>query len=89
MNPSIFLLPIAIAILASGCLPIRTQSFTGPNEQSAYTLQCSGFGRDMADCEKKAAKLCPAGYSTLVQNADTVTGITPKTLTIECYPEIE
>jgi hypothetical protein len=94
------LAPVTPVLLASfvalgGCASIKPQAFTGPNGRPAYLLQCSGMAQTFRSCEKKAADLCPSGYT----NVDRPTGvpglpqfdggtlITPdKTMAVECKP---
>lgn len=35
---------------------------TAPSGKPGYSMKCSGWGRSIEDCYKKAAELCPHGY---------------------------
>lgn len=52
----------------SGCA-VAPEAFTGPGGKQAYTMECSGSGRTIAQCYKKAGELCPAGYSLISQTS--------------------
>lgn len=66
-----------IALALAGCAALErdvvTGSFTGPNQQSAYMMTCSGGGRSLTKCYAKAAQLCPSGYSVISQTTSSVT----------------
>ena len=85
----------AMAAPLAGCNTFAPQKFTGPHGQTAYLMQCSGFGRTMEGCTDKAAKLCRAGY-TVVDRPTGVPGlqqmaggtliVPEQTLAVECKP---
>jgi hypothetical protein len=83
-----------VLFLVSSCADVSPQRFTGPNGGTAYSMGCSGMGRDWDDCYRAAGELCPAGYDILNQGSGvvgvpTAAGlmIAPKqTLAIECKP---
>jgi hypothetical protein len=85
-------LSVMMALLLSACAGVDPQRFAGPNGGTAYSMRCSGFGRDWDDCYKAAGELCPAGYAIINQGSGvvgvpTAAGfvIAPKqTLAIEC-----
>lgn len=88
-------IPLLVALallLLSGCASVKPQSFVGPSGNQAYSMKCSGFGRDWDDCLSTAGELCPAGYSIIGQNSESVgiptqngLVIAPKrNLSIEC-----
>lgn len=58
-----------VAIGLMGCAaPVSVTPITGPDGRTAYTMKCSGFGRDRQDCLVEAGKLCPAGYVVVDDN---------------------
>ena len=57
------------AMLAS-CMQIAPQEFKGPNGGTAYYMKCSGAGRTMGACYKKAGELCPIGYNIIERGSD-------------------
>jgi hypothetical protein len=61
-NPNVLTVAIFVALLAS-CAPIEPREFQGPNGKTAYYMRCSGAGRTMDACYKRAGELCPSGYS--------------------------
>ncbi len=58
-------------ILAS-CASIDPQQFVGPSGKTAYSMRCSGMGRSLDACYKKAGEVCPSGYSILDRASGTV-----------------
>ena len=58
---------VLLALLTS-CAAIEPQQFVGPNGKTAYSVRCSGMGRTLDACYKKAGEICPAGY-TIVDRA--------------------
>lgn len=63
----------ALSVLAlTGCADVRPEGFVGPEGGQAYSMRCSGMGRDWEDCYRKAAELCPNGYSVIGQQSATV-----------------
>ncbi|WP_430474963.1 hypothetical protein ACQ0MK_04245 [Thalassospira lucentensis] len=76
----------------SGCAAIQPEMFSGPNGRVAYHMECSGMGRTLGDCYKKAGEICPQGYQVLDNSSDLV-GIpvngttmlaTKRSIAIEC-----
>lgn len=65
---------IPLLAFLSSCASIEPLAFKGPTGKPAYSMQCSGFGRTLQDCYKKAGELCPAGYS-IVDRASSVIGL--------------
>ena len=64
---------LATAAVLAGCASaVNPQTFVGPSGNQAYSMKCSGMGRDWADCLQKAGELCPVGYSIVGQNSETV-----------------
>jgi len=63
---------IAIALLLCGCAAIEPQQFIGPNGKTAFSMRCSGFGRTLDACDKKAGEVCPSGYTIVGQASGTV-----------------
>ncbi len=76
----------------SGCAGFEPERFSGPNGGVAYHMKCSGMGRTLGDCYKKAGELCPQGYQLLDNSSDLV-GIpvngttmlaTKRSIAVEC-----
>lgn len=64
---------IAIAVLLqSGCAAIEPKQFVGPNSKTAYSMKCSGMGRTLDACYKKAGEVCPGGYNIIDRASGTV-----------------
>lgn len=79
---------VALLILLPSCAEVIPVLFKGPNGGTAYSMKCSGMGRTLDDCYKKAGELCPNGYR-IVGQASSVVGnggmIAPQHhLAIEC-----
>ena len=51
------------ALFLSGCASVEPQQFVGPDGGTAYSMKCSGMGRTLDACYKKAGEICPQGYS--------------------------
>ncbi len=62
------ILYVAIPLLLSACAAIEPQQFVGPDGKTAYSMRCSGMGRTLDACYKKAGEVCPNGY-TIVDRA--------------------
>jgi hypothetical protein len=80
---------VALAtLLFAGCASIEPQLFTGPNGGTAYSMRCSGAGRTLDACYKKAGELCPAGYNIVDRASGIVASggvaVTRYNLAIEC-----
>lgn len=59
--------------LLAGCASaIEPQQFNGPNGRAGYSMQCSGMGRTLDACYKKAGELCPKGYDLVSLASGTV-----------------
>jgi hypothetical protein len=61
------LIALGALVLLSGCASVNPQPFVGPSGNYAYSMKCSGMGRDWDDCLQKAGELCPDGYSIVGQ----------------------
>lgn len=61
----------AVLVLAS-CASIDPQPFVGPSGKTAYSMRCSGMGRSLDACYKKAGEVCPSGYSIIDRASGTV-----------------
>ncbi len=59
---------LALVLLLTACAAIEPQQFVGPNGKTAYSMRCSGMGRTLDACYKKAGEMCPSGY-TIVDRA--------------------
>jgi len=81
-----------IPILFLGCATIEPEPFEGPNGRQAFSMKCSGWGKDIHMCYEKSSELCPSGYQIIdttekVKGASTGYGVVVKThkyLAIEC-----
>jgi hypothetical protein len=60
----------AVPVFLVACAAIEPQQFVGPNSKTAYFMKCSGMGRTLEACYKKAGEVCPGGYNII----DRVTG---------------
>jgi hypothetical protein len=54
------------------CAAIEPQQFVGPNNKTAYSMKCSGMGRTLDACYKKAGGICPGGYNIIDRATGTV-----------------
>lgn len=68
------LLYIAFPLLLSACATIEPQQFVGPNGKTAYSMRCSGIGRTLDACYKKAGEVCASGY-TIIDRASGTVGV--------------
>ena len=86
------MLPIAAAIILTGCAnEIVPKQFIGPNNRTAYSMDC---GRDITKCYEMAGKICRGGYDIIDSNSRTnvvsnpstgqVIAVTRRSLAIEC-----
>ncbi len=89
---SVVLLVIVTAGILSACASVHLQQFKGPNGNTAYLMQCSGWGRTLADCYRRAGEICPDGYRVVKQSSATaavpagggVVAAPQYTLAVEC-----
>lgn len=65
------LVVLLIAAALTGCAQIEPKQFVGPNKGVAYTMECSGQGRTLDACYKKAGEVCPDGYTLIEQRSET------------------
>lgn len=63
---------IPLALLLVSCASVQPQEFKGPNGKTAYSMKCSGMGRTLDECYKKAGELCPSGYNIIDRASGTV-----------------
>jgi hypothetical protein len=61
---------VVVCMLLLSCASIDPREFSGPNGRTAYYMKCSGMGRTMDACYKKAGELCPSGYSIIERGSD-------------------
>jgi hypothetical protein len=67
------LMVLVVPIFLSACAgAIEPQQFVGPNSRLAYSMRCSGMGRTLDACYKKAGDICPNGYVIVDRIADAV-----------------
>ncbi len=62
----------AIPAFLVACAAIEPQQFVGPNSKTAYSMKCSGMGRTLDACYKKAGEVCPGGYNIIDRASGTV-----------------
>jgi hypothetical protein len=83
----------AVPVVLAACAAIEPQQFVGPNSKTAYSMKCSGMGRTLDACYKKAGEICPGGYNIIDRATGTIgvpmqgggTIMTPEyNLAIEC-----
>lgn len=65
---------VLIPLFLASCAAIEPQQFVGPNSKAAYSMKCSGMGRTLDACYKKAGELCPGGYN-IVDRASGAVGV--------------
>ena len=61
-----------LIFLLVSCASIDPQQFVGPNGRTAYSMQCSGMGRTLHACYRKAGEICPSGYTIIDRASGTV-----------------
>src|SRR2546428_7510503 len=62
---------VAVLLLVS-CASIDPQEFRGPSGKTAYSMRCSGMGRTLDACYKKAGEVCPSGYTIVDRASGTI-----------------
>jgi hypothetical protein len=67
------LMILGVSIALSGCA-VPVTKINGPDGRPAYSLKCSGMGRDRQDCLVQAGKICPQGY-VVVDDSSRVNGV--------------
>jgi hypothetical protein len=72
LNIAIFGGFAAILLLCGCAVPVR--QISGPDGRVAYSLKCSGYGRDRQACLEQAGKVCPAGY-VVVDDSSQLSGV--------------
>ena len=63
---------LALVLLLTACAAIEPQQFVGPNGKTAYSMRCSGMGRTLDACYKKACEVCPSGYTIVDRASGTI-----------------
>lgn len=63
---------LAVSVLAGCAASVNPEPFVGPSGDDAYSMKCSGMGRDWDDCLRTAGELCPDGYSVVGQNSEAI-----------------
>ncbi len=63
---------VPLMLLLVSCAEIQPKEFKGPNGKTAYSMMCSGMGRTLDDCYKKAGELCLSGYNIIDRASGTV-----------------
>lgn len=71
MSAKVLLGFITVVSLLGCAAPVAVTPITGPDGRTAYSMKCSGFGRDRQDCLLQAGKLCPSGYAVVDDNSST------------------
>jgi ferredoxin len=77
MNASLQVVAAVLCLSSAGCASVNPQSFKGPTGGQAYLMTCSGMGRSLIDCYRKASELCPDSYQVIEQRTGTVAVPTP------------
>ena len=67
---NVFIAVVPVFLVA--CAAIEPQQFVGPNSKTAYSMKCSGMGRTLDACYKKAGEVCPGGYNIIDRATGTV-----------------
>jgi len=80
-------LVICCVLVTSCAMPVPVTKVVGSNGRPAYSLKCSGFGRDRQDCLKKAGELCPGGYDILDDNSRTNGALVTNNMIIAAHKE--
>lgn len=62
----------AVPGILIACAAIEPKQFVGPNSKIAYSMKCSGMGRTLDACYKKAGDICPGGYNIIERATGTV-----------------
>ena len=62
-----------LVLLLTSCASIEPRDTRGPSGNLAYSMSCSGQGRTLDLCYKKANELCPNGYNIIYNTTDVVT----------------
>ena len=61
---------LTLVACASSITPVP---FKGPNGRQAYTMRCSGKGRTIEMCNRKASAVCPHGYDIVEEKKPKLT----------------
>ena len=85
-------LVVSQLLFSSNLTSASSEESTGADGKTAYTLSCSGTGKDWQDCYREAAALCPDGYTIIKKSTGIVAApingtstLAPtKKLVIEC-----
>ena len=85
---------LSLFVLTSlfGCASIEPIEFVGPNGKKAYSMKCSGMGKTLDACYKKAGEICSKGYLIIDNRSDTaiipvngsIIAAPQRSLAIEC-----
>ena len=62
---------LSVLVLTS-CASIEPEEFKGPTGKTAYSMRCSGTGRTLDACYKKAGEVCPNGSNMIDGASGTV-----------------
>lgn len=63
---------IFVLAFVVSCASIEPMQFVGPNGKTAYSMRCSGMGKTLDACYKKAGEICPNGYNIIDRSSNTV-----------------
>ena len=77
---------LRIAVLAALLAPVANAGLVdasvtevvAPSGRPGYSLKCSGWGRNIVDCYRKAVEVCPHGYDVERQYTGTTWVPSPK-----------
>ena len=56
------LMALSSLVVLSACAAVEPKPFRTPDGQTAYGMECSGMGRTLDACYRKADELCPRGF---------------------------
>jgi hypothetical protein len=69
----LILFVISQLLFTSSIASVSPEAFTGPNGKTAFTLSCSGTGKDWNDCYQEADSFCPDGYNIIKKSTGAAT----------------
>lgn len=78
---------LVLIVLLEGCAASVEETYRADGQQ-AFSLNCSGWGRNWDTCHRKAGELCGGRLYTIFDRIDGAhnhyTGGHPRTMTIRC-----
>lgn len=67
-----YIFAVLVSLSLGGCMAIEPIAFKGPSGRDAYSMKCSGMGRNMQACYQKAGEVCPKGYNIIENSSSSV-----------------